>query len=200
MKFSALFIASLSFIPSLIAAVAIPDIAARNETLVKRGGEVNYLSNCLRVDTHSGWPLSSYTASYIAWYSNIDNTQSGNDVRLVSYKSLLFHHLDPDLTSSILLDANSSAPTRSPTSDYLHWEGQQQDIYFPDSAASIQTHIDGDAQGRAFQAYAGWAQRTSDGKKFNCYKDNGRQLFVWGTPVPDGTDRGIICQAIYYCV
>ncbi|KAG9044352.1 hypothetical protein FS837_008286 [Tulasnella sp. UAMH 9824] len=79
MKLSTLSITSLSLIPSLATAVAIPDVAPRNETLVKRGGEVNYLSNCLRVDTKSAFPLSTYTASYIAWYMNIDNTQSGND-------------------------------------------------------------------------------------------------------------------------
>ncbi|KAG8900945.1 hypothetical protein FRC00_010007 [Tulasnella sp. 408] len=84
--------------------------------------------------------------------------------------------------------------------DYLHWEGQQQDIYFSDSGVTVQTHIDSDAQSRAFTAYAGWAQRTSDGKVFNCYKDNGRQLFQWAPPVPDGTNRAIICNAIYWCV
>ncbi|KAG8891915.1 hypothetical protein FRC00_012929, partial [Tulasnella sp. 408] len=79
MKLFTLFTTSLSFIPSLIAAATIPEVAARNETLVKRGGEVNYLCNCVRVDFSGPWPVSSYTASYIAWYSNIDNTHSGND-------------------------------------------------------------------------------------------------------------------------
>ncbi|KAG8959219.1 hypothetical protein FRC00_001831, partial [Tulasnella sp. 408] len=149
MKFFALFTTSLSFIPSLITAAAIPDVAARNETLVKRGGEVNYLSNCARVDFSGPWPVSSYTASYIAWYSNIDNTHSGND--------------HPDSLSNEYRNWDAKG-------DYLHWEGQEQDIYFPGSGASVQTHIDGDAQSRGFQAYAGWAQRTSDGKVFNCYK------------------------------
>lgn len=76
MKLSTLFITSLSFIPSLIAAASIPDVAPRNETLAKRGGEVNYLSNCARVDI-SKWPPPSYSASYIAWYSNVDNSQGG---------------------------------------------------------------------------------------------------------------------------
>ncbi|KAG8898918.1 hypothetical protein FRC01_010721 [Tulasnella sp. 417] len=116
MKLPTLSIASLSFIPSLIAAIAIPDVASRNETLAKRGGEVNYLANCQRID-----PKDSYTASYVAWYANIDNTQSGND-----------------------------------------------------------THIDSGAQGQAFQAYAGWAGRTSDGKRFNCYKVRIRKLGLAG--------------------
>ncbi|KIO22365.1 hypothetical protein M407DRAFT_28085 [Tulasnella calospora MUT 4182] len=162
MKFSTLFITSLSFVPSLVAAAAIPDAALRNETLSKRGGEVNYISNCARIDPNVG---SQYSASYIAWYSNVDNSQSGNDV-----------------------------------GGYLHWEGQQQNIYFPDSGVSVQTHIDSNADGRAFTAYAGWAQRTSDGKVFNCYRDNERQLFIWSPPVPDGTNLSIVCTAKYWCV
>lgn len=43
MKLLALCITSLSFIPYLISAIAIPNVAARNETsLDKRGGKVNY--------------------------------------------------------------------------------------------------------------------------------------------------------------
>ncbi|KAG8959218.1 hypothetical protein FRC00_001830 [Tulasnella sp. 408] len=175
MKLSTLFITSLSLIPSLIAAVAIPDSAARNETLAKRGGEVNYLANCQRIGNNK----DTYTASYAAWYMNIDNTQSGND--------------RPDSLSNEYRNWAAGG-------DYLHWEGQQQDIYFSDSGLTVQTHIDGDAQSRGFQAYAGWAQRTSDGKRYNCYKDNYRQLFFWPAPVPDGTNRAISCQAIYYCV
>lgn len=56
------------------------------------------------------------------------------------------------------------------TVNYVQWEGQQQNIYFSDSGVTVQTHIDADAQSRAFTAWAGWAQRTSDWKVFNCYK------------------------------
>ncbi|KAG9044350.1 hypothetical protein FS837_008284 [Tulasnella sp. UAMH 9824] len=114
------------------------DAASRNETLAKRAGE-------------------------IAWYANIDNTQSGNDA-------------------------------------CLHWEGQQQNIYFSDSGVTVQTHIEGSTHSRPVGAYAGWAQRTSDSRVFYCYKDNGRQLFTWTAPVPDGTNRGIFCQSIYWCI
>ncbi|KAG8959216.1 hypothetical protein FRC00_001828 [Tulasnella sp. 408] len=147
MKLSTLFITSLSFIPSLITAVAISDVASRNETLTKRGGEVNYLSNCLRWIAGTA---DSYTASYVAWYANVDNSQSGYD--------------RPDSLSNEYRNWAAGG-------DYLHWEGQQQDIYFSDSGVTVQTHIDSDAQSRAFTAYAGWAQRTSDGKVFNCYKN-----------------------------
>lgn len=54
--------------------------------------------------------------------------------------------------------------------DYLTWEGQQQNIYFPDSGVTVQTHIDSDAQSRGFGDYAGYAYRPADGKTFNCYK------------------------------
>ncbi|KAG8948665.1 hypothetical protein FRC04_009431 [Tulasnella sp. 424] len=150
MKLLALCTTSLSFIPSLISAIAIPAadvVAPRNETssLEKRGGEVNYLSNCLRVDVNL---TSGYYASYIAWYSNVDNSQSGQR---------------PDSLSSEYRDWSKGGA-------YLTWEGQQQEIYFPDSGAIVRTHIDSDAKSRAFTAYAGWAQRVSDGRVFNCYK------------------------------
>lgn len=54
--------------------------------------------------------------------------------------------------------------------DYLIWEGSQQNLYFADSGVTVQTHIDADAQSRAFTDWAGWAQRTSDWKTYNCYK------------------------------
>ncbi|KIO22370.1 hypothetical protein M407DRAFT_28088 [Tulasnella calospora MUT 4182] len=208
MKLSTVFIASLSFIPSLIAAAAIPDIATDIETLVKRGGEVNYLSNCIRLDFKGPWPMNSYTASYIAWYANVDNTQSGHDVRQLVFvptrsptsigtglqtASLTYPGDQKSLSLANLSSLNS-------VGDYLHWEGQQQNIYFSDSAASLQTHINGDAQSLGFQAYAGSAQRTSDGKKFTCYKDNGRQLFDQSTTDSDGNTHGNICHSIYYCV
>lgn len=64
------------------------------------------------------------------------------------------------LTFSILLSGT-----------YLTWEGQQQNIYFPDSGVTVQTHIDWNAKTRDFTAYAGWAQRDPPGGKvFNCYR------------------------------
>lgn len=64
---------SLAFAPSFIAAAAIPDVAPRNETIAKRGGEVNYLADCTRWSVLNTW--SDYPASYIVWYSNVDNSQ-----------------------------------------------------------------------------------------------------------------------------
>lgn len=79
MKVSALFFASLTSIPSFVAALAVPEVVPRDETLAKRGGEVNYLTYCLRANVNN--MADAYHASYAVWYSNIDNTQSGNPVR-----------------------------------------------------------------------------------------------------------------------
>ncbi|KIO23582.1 hypothetical protein M407DRAFT_26955 [Tulasnella calospora MUT 4182] len=173
MKLSTLYLSALAFIPSFISAGIIPDVTSHKEALAKRGGEVNYLANC----RHFQGDLSSYyTVSHILWYSNVDNSQSGHDV--------------PDSLSNEYRDWAAGG-------DYLHWEGQQQNIYFPDSGTSVQTHIDSDAQSRGFTAYAGWAQRTSDGKVFNCYKDNERSLM--GLTDAGGTYL-LDCHAIYWCV
>lgn len=73
MKLSVLCLTLLSLLPSFIVAAALPDFVPRNETIAKRGGEVNYLADCSRLLLSSG---DSYQASYIAWYSNVDNSQN----------------------------------------------------------------------------------------------------------------------------
>ncbi|KIO23585.1 hypothetical protein M407DRAFT_26957 [Tulasnella calospora MUT 4182] len=175
MKLSALYLSTFAFIPSFISAATIPNLASHKEALAKRGGEVNYLSNC----RHWKADLSSfYTVSHILWYSNVDNSQSGHDA--------------PNSLSNEYRDWAAGG-------DYLHWEEQQQNIYFPDSGTTVQTHIASDAQSRDFTAYAGWAQRTSDGKVFNCYKDNDRVLTnLWG----ENSEGGYVleCHARYWCV
>lgn len=115
MKLSTLFITPLSFIPSLVAAASTPDVAPHNETLAKRGGEVNYLSNCQRVDAAIG-PFRAIPLSYIAWYSNIDNTQSGNDV--CRWLQFFISHL------LIFTDYLSCAVQKHPnslSSEYRNW-------------------------------------------------------------------------------
>ncbi|KIO22548.1 hypothetical protein M407DRAFT_27946 [Tulasnella calospora MUT 4182] len=176
MKFSALCFTTLAFIPSFSSAAAIPDAVHLNGTLAKRGGEVNYLANCQQTNspTDSGYPVS-----HIAWYANVDESLSGNDL----VDSLSNEYRDWSLGGA-----------------YLTWEGRQQNIYFPDSGVTVQTHIDGDAQSRPFTAWAGWAQRTSDGKYFNCYKDNGRQIFNMLHPIIVGEFHSLLCRGIYWCV
>ncbi|KIO32806.1 hypothetical protein M407DRAFT_18271 [Tulasnella calospora MUT 4182] len=176
MKLSTLLPVSFTLLPSLVAASAIPDVAPRHESLSKRGGEVNYLTNCERGNQYNAY--DNYPASYVAWYSNVDNSQSGQR---------------PDSLSSEYRNWDAGG-------DYLHWEGQEQDIYFPDSGVTVQTHIDGNAQSRGFGDYAGYAYRPADGKTFNCYKDDSRTLFRWDPPVPDGTAHSILCWSIYWCV
>ncbi|KIO32506.1 hypothetical protein M407DRAFT_105105 [Tulasnella calospora MUT 4182] len=176
MKLTTLYLTSIALLPSLIAAVAIPDVSPRDGALSKRGGEVVYLADCTRTDVSSG---SSYPASYGAWYADVDNSLSGN--------------VRPDDLSNEYRDWSNGGT-------YLRWEGSEQDVHWKDSDVVVQTHIDTDAQSRDFAAWAGWAQRTSDGKTFNCYKDNYRQLFYWAPPVPDGTNNSIYCWSIYWCV
>lgn len=128
MKLSTLSLTSLLFIPSLAAAAAVPDAPRQNGTLTKRGGEVNYLANCERVDPEADAydEQYKYSASYMAWYANIDKSQ-GQQL--------------PDSLSNEYRDWSRGGTT-------LLWEGSQQNIYFSDSGVSVQTHIDSDAQSR----------------------------------------------------
>lgn len=71
MKLSTLFLIPFVFLPSFIFAATIPHPPPRNGTLVKRGGEVNYLANCEVLDGAFG---NSHFASYMGWYSNVDNS------------------------------------------------------------------------------------------------------------------------------
>ncbi|KAG8925644.1 hypothetical protein FRC01_009882 [Tulasnella sp. 417] len=112
-----------ALILSLVAAAALPDVVPRNETFSKRGGE-NYLANCERGNQYNAY--DNYPASYVTWYSNVNNSQDGQR---------------PDSLSSEYRNWAAGG-------DYLHWEGQEQDIYFPDSGVTVQTHIDSNAQSR----------------------------------------------------
>lgn len=85
MKLSTLSLTTLTLIPSFISAAAIPEIAARNGTLAKRGGEVNYLANCMQNNVPA---KTGYTVSYMVWYANVDNSLSGNDVSCFLSSSL----------------------------------------------------------------------------------------------------------------
>ncbi|KAG8934261.1 hypothetical protein FRC00_012326 [Tulasnella sp. 408] len=175
MKLSALYIASLAFLPSFISAVAVTDAADHKAALGKRGGEINYLANCYRED----WDDDvKYKASYMAWYSNSDNSVNGQQ---------------PNSLSSEYRDWSNGG-------SWLTWEGQQHSIYFPDSGTTVKTYINSGAAGLSTGQWAGTVQRTSDWKTFQCYKDNGRYLFEKRPPVPDGTNRLILCYAMYYCV
>ncbi|KIO26837.1 hypothetical protein M407DRAFT_23897 [Tulasnella calospora MUT 4182] len=174
MKFSTLYLTSLALLPSFIAAAAVPEAAPRSEeasTLVKRGGEVNYIAQCTRVNS-SG----SYPASYVAWYANQDNSQNGQW---------------PDSLSNEYRNwANGGSG--------LDWT-QPQSIYFSDSGVTLHTDLEGWAWNAPLGNSVGWATRTSDGKQFTCYRDNDRFLFNRTPPVPDGSDRSILCYAAFWC-
>lgn len=79
MKLTTLILTAIALIPSLISAAPVEEVAARKDILAKRGGEVNYLANCINSSAVSP---SGYHVSHIAWYSNVDNSLSGNDVSL----------------------------------------------------------------------------------------------------------------------
>ncbi|KAG8944211.1 hypothetical protein FRC00_010693, partial [Tulasnella sp. 408] len=145
MKRSTLYLASVTLLPSVISAAAIPEGNPLNGTLAKRGGEVNYLAGCSRFVSSTS---EQYPASYMAWYSNVDNS---------------LNQQKPDSLSSEYRDWSAGGT-------WLTWEGRQHDIYFPGSGVTVQTHIDADASSRDFMAWAGWVQRTSDWRVFQCYK------------------------------
>ncbi|KAG8940017.1 hypothetical protein FRC00_013333, partial [Tulasnella sp. 408] len=145
MKLSPLSLLSFAVVPSFISAATIPDLAARNGTLAKRGGEVNYLAGCFRITIPNP---GGYVASYMAWYSNVDNS---------------LNRERPDSLSSEYRDWSNGG-------SFLKWEGVQQNIYFPDSGVTVQTYIEAGANNRAFTSYAGGVLRTSDWKWFNCYR------------------------------
>ncbi|KAG9042994.1 hypothetical protein FS837_010158 [Tulasnella sp. UAMH 9824] len=154
MKLSTLYLITFVFFPSFASSVAVPNMGPRNETLHKRGGEINYLADCTMYQ--NTWePGANYHVSHMAWYSNGDNSQNGQQ---------------PDSLSNEYRDWSRGG-------EWLVWEGRQQNIYFADSGVTVQTYIEGDAKSRALYSYAGGVQRTSDWKWFNCYKDNERQLF-----------------------
>ncbi|KAG8917694.1 hypothetical protein FRC01_002278 [Tulasnella sp. 417] len=176
MKLSTLYLTSLALLPSFIAAAAIPEAAPRSEeasTIVKRAGEVNYIANCIRVNPYGTY---EYYASYMAWYANQDNSQNGQW---------------PDSLSNEYRNwANGGS--------YLDWT-QPQSVYFSGSGVSVQSDLESWAWNPPVGTAVGWATRTSDSKKFTCYRDNDRQLFNWTPPVPDGTDRSILCYSAFWC-
>ncbi|KIO22759.1 hypothetical protein M407DRAFT_27712 [Tulasnella calospora MUT 4182] len=130
--------------------------------------EHNFLANCVRRNIYDDG--DRYDASYMAWYEN-PNLALGN-------------HMIPNSLSNEYRDWSTGG-------QWLHWEGQQHNIYFPASGVTIQTNIQAGARDRVHGAWAGSLQRTSDGRTFQCYRDNDSILFDKDPPVPDGTDRGI---------
>ncbi|KAG9042993.1 hypothetical protein FS837_010157 [Tulasnella sp. UAMH 9824] len=203
MKLSTLYIASLAFLPSLISAVAIPDADNHKATLGKRGGEINYLADCYRQDWDEG---VNYHASYMAWYSNSDNSVHGEQPKSLSseYRNWASNgggHLLGQTHSYVHMELEISLFVSDVViGDWLTWEGQNHSIYFPGSGVTVNTNINSGAGGLSTGQAAGTVQRTSDWKTFQCYKDNGRYLFEKRPPVPDGTNRLILCYAKYYCV
>ncbi|KAG9005196.1 hypothetical protein FRB90_010507, partial [Tulasnella sp. 427] len=148
MRLSTLSLVTFGVLPSLISALTVPAVVPRNETLIKRDQEINYLTFCVRANPDN--MADAYHASYMAWYSDPSHATSRS------------RHPD-DLSSEYRKWVNGQG-------DWLVWEEKQQNIYFPNSGVTVQTHIDSNAASRGYGEWAGWAQRTSDWKTFNCYK------------------------------
>lgn len=134
------FITSPTFIHTLISAAAVPSDANVKGTLNKRGGEVNYLVNCRRLNWDDG--SSDYSAEYMAWYPNVKN--SLNRQRPIRFPKdietgQLAVRLPIENSFIRVLGANAQC-----MGGFLDWEGRQQDIHVKDSGATVQTHIDTD--------------------------------------------------------
>ncbi|OBT61453.1 hypothetical protein VE03_08969 [Pseudogymnoascus sp. 23342-1-I1] len=76
-----------------------------------------------------------------------------------------------------------------PLSGYVNWEGNVVSCSFS-GGATFTSHIDTDAQSRALYTYAGWG--TNPYHSFNCYKDNFRLLYKFGS-------YPVTCYSVYYC-
>lgn len=72
------------------------------------------------------------------------------------------------------------------------WEGQTYGLYFPNSGVTFTSHINADAGSLNVGDYAGYG---NNGHNFDCYKDNGNQLYSQTDAYGD-TKR---CEKNYYC-
>ncbi|KAG8979255.1 hypothetical protein FRB90_008154, partial [Tulasnella sp. 427] len=76
MKLFTLYVIPLSLISSLAYATAISQVSSGNETLAKRGNEVNFLANCVHYH-NTAFPNDNYHVSHMIWYSDVDNSFNG---------------------------------------------------------------------------------------------------------------------------
>jgi len=71
------------------------------------------------------------------------------------------------------------------------FEGQILSCTFP-TGVTVTTNIDANAASLADYTWAGWASNGYE--DFNCYKDNGRQLYTF-----ENSDGQKSCNSIYWC-
>ncbi|KAK4153443.1 hypothetical protein C8A00DRAFT_33806 [Chaetomidium leptoderma] len=86
--------------------------------------------------------------------------------------------------------ANNQCTVRS--DNWAWWEQDGQKCTFPTSV-TFTTHIDSDAQTRPLYSWSGWG--TNGYKNFDCYRDNGRQLFT-----TSGPEWANSYNSVYYCI
>lgn len=178
--FASLSILALTLLPAMVASAAIPEtsVSTSDAVLAKRDQQALYLVNCARENPNNS--QDQYPASYGVWYGSLDASK---------------RYANPDAIS------NEYRNWAKAGGDYLHWEGQTQNIWFPDSSTNVAVYINNGADGVGFQQYAGNAVRSSDNYNFSCYKDNSRGLFEEYSPnVPDHSVHNLRCWSVYYCV
>ncbi|KAG8974796.1 hypothetical protein FRB90_009706, partial [Tulasnella sp. 427] len=118
-----------------------------------------------------------YPVSHIAYYINIDNSHDGQ------------------------LPTALSDPYRDKNGDWITWEGQQQNITFPDrpGVPIIETDIGCISKKCKFTLFAGSIRRTFDLKPFICFRDNDRELFSTSLAPKNGVPQNLTCNSLYYC-
>ncbi|KAK4234942.1 hypothetical protein C8A03DRAFT_46812 [Achaetomium macrosporum] len=158
--------AALTFLLALATASPVEVMPRDEGALEKRDTEIVYLSNCKHVVSCCP-PLAETHTSHIFYYANSASSQNGN------------------------APSNDNQCTVS-GDNYAWWENGSPHCSFP-TGVTFTAHIDADAQSRPLYSWAGWG--SNGYKNWNCYKDNGRQLFT--TSGPEWSET---CTSVYYCI
>ncbi|KAL2194267.1 hypothetical protein P885DRAFT_43442 [Corynascus similis CBS 632.67] len=106
-------------------------------------------------------------SSHIAYYPASGQSQNGEV---------------PSSSNLCTVDANN----------YAWWEQDGKGCTFT-TGVTFTSHIDSDAQSRPLYSWSGWG--TNGFKNFDCFRDNGRELYR--TSGPEWANR---CNSIYYCL
>jgi hypothetical protein len=128
-----------------------------------------FLANCSR-----GWNSApSYSTLRMAWYANDDDSHAGKR---------------PD--AEIVIEGSWG---KDPNRPLGKWEGRQISGTFDDGNTFV-SNIKSGADTLADFNYAGSGYNAFHG--FNCFKDNGRQLWLSRDPQGGGGEG---CWSSYYC-
>ncbi|KAH8771467.1 hypothetical protein BGZ57DRAFT_896167 [Hyaloscypha finlandica] len=137
--------------------------------------------------------FSLLSTSYATESIHLSNCFSAWDTGALTYSSEMEYYAD-DATSSngqIPLSSNICQTVHYPTSAFTTWPGNAVSCTFS-SGVTVTAHIDSNAGSRPLFSGCGWA--TNGFKNFNCFKDNGREVYS----VDFGEGR-TTCDSYYYC-